>query len=201
MGRGPGEADQGEARFAAAARTSWDGRNGAARLIEGYYRERGQTMRRPSSRVSGFTIRAFVRTAVVMGWAAVLPGCGGANPGDPCTEHHQAETRRCVVADLSCAPPDACPASWSLAQSGTACSSAENGIKLAACGAQRIREVSYGSPPLFATCYYDAATGQLQGFLRQSDVGQYCGGASDLAYGMVSPSCPTDPAAMSIPCR
>jgi len=159
-------------------------------------------LRRTTSRFAAVGLRSLVAVTMVGGWGGA-PSCDGESaPGDggPCTEIYQAT--RCQVARLSCAASDACPPSWALAQTTTVCGAAQNEIKIGACGAKNEWKVSYGSPPLFVTCFYDATSGALEGILSSSDANEYCDSrASDLIYGVVPATCSVDPNELSYPCH
>jgi hypothetical protein len=142
---------------------------------------------------------------MALGWAVTFAGCSGdlvPSEVGPCGEQYRTGTSRCEVSQLSCDSPDACPASWALAQARTTCVAYENEITIGACGAARVWKVSYGSPPLFRTCYYDPNDGHLAGILHESDTNEYCGNhAVELSYGAVPLSCAPDPTEQSYSCR
>ena len=160
---------------------------------------------RAMSRFVAPPLRALVASAMAVVLGGALSCNDETSPGDgnPCTEIYEpAGTARCAVSRVSCASPDDCPASWGLAQAATTCGAGLNEITIGACGPKRAWKVSYGSPPLFVTCYYDAAGGALEGILRTSDANQDCDlRSSDLAYWVVPASCAADPNELSYPCR
>jgi hypothetical protein len=142
---------------------------------------------------------ALITSALVISFA----GCGlrrelfeellhrdaGRDAGD-CVQRLEAGSGRCLLASPTCEIPDPCPATWDEANSQSSCTGTAE-VKLGSCGEMnswsRFRRFSV------LTCYYDAASGKLQGVHVEADDVTFCDGQkNELWVGNAPTACSLD---------
>lgn len=108
---------------------------------------------------------------------------------DGCAER-ASTAGRCEIPSLSCGITSGCPATWAEARLPSSC--ADNAsIVLAECGGAN-GWTSYHEFTVLS-CYYDPASGALQGFHQEADHLTFCGNSSSSRYvGNVPASCGSD---------